>query len=144
MRGDRYQVALIVLGTLATCLLGYFVYQELFPEYRIYQNDYIELEKFRSTYTGDPPPPPSTKGSNRSSLKGKIEALPPSIAASLAMSPHNCPIFHPRKSPTMPMAMSSSQQREFLYKNPTKITSGRASTTKSPNYNKKIPRKPTA
>lgn len=56
MRGDRYQIALIMLGVVATGLLGYFVYQELFPEYRIYQNDYIALEEFRSTYTGEPPP----------------------------------------------------------------------------------------
>ncbi len=56
MRGDRFQIALIVLGIAVVCLLSYFFYKELFPEYRIYQNDYIALEKFRSTYTHEPPP----------------------------------------------------------------------------------------
>ena len=32
---------------------GVFLYRELFPEYKIYQNDYIALENFRSTYTGE-------------------------------------------------------------------------------------------
>ena len=60
MRGDRYQIALILLGVAVTALLGYFVYQELFPEYRIYQNDYIALEEFRSSYTHETPPAFST------------------------------------------------------------------------------------
>ncbi len=55
-RGDLYQVSLIGLGIAATGLLGYFFYQEVFPEYKIYQKDYIALEEFRSTYTGEPPP----------------------------------------------------------------------------------------
>ena len=29
---------------------------KIFPEYKIYQNDYIALEEFRSTYTRQPPP----------------------------------------------------------------------------------------
>jgi mono/diheme cytochrome c family protein len=53
---DIYQISLISLGVIATALFGVFVYRELFPEYKIYQNDYIALEKFRSTYTGEPPP----------------------------------------------------------------------------------------
>ncbi len=56
MHGDRYQIALIILGITVASLLGFFLYQEMFPEYRIYQNDYIDLEKFRSTYTGEAPP----------------------------------------------------------------------------------------
>lgn len=56
MRSDRYQIALIVLGIVATAGMGVFFYRELFPEYRIYQNDYVALEAFRSTYTGEPPP----------------------------------------------------------------------------------------
>jgi len=28
----------------------------MFPEYRIYQNDYMALEAFRATYSGEPPP----------------------------------------------------------------------------------------
>ena len=56
MRGDRYQIVLIFLGVVATILFSHFLYKEIFPEYRIYQKDYIALEKFRSTYTGEPPP----------------------------------------------------------------------------------------
>lgn len=56
MRSERYQLVLILLGILTTALLGIFFYREFFPEYRIYQDDYIALEKFRSTYTGEPPP----------------------------------------------------------------------------------------
>jgi mono/diheme cytochrome c family protein len=53
---DIYQIALITLGVVATAFLGMFVYHEMYPEYRIYQGDYIALEKFRSSYTGEPPP----------------------------------------------------------------------------------------
>lgn len=56
MRSDKYQLSLIVLGLIVTALLGVFFYRELFPEYKIYQNDYVALEKFRSNYTGEPPP----------------------------------------------------------------------------------------
>lgn len=51
MREESSQRLLIVSALLVTGLLGAFFYQEIFPEYKIYQNDYIELEKFRSTYT---------------------------------------------------------------------------------------------
>lgn len=56
MRSELYQIALILLGIIATAFFGVFFYREIFPEYRIYQNDYIALEKFRSTYTGEPSP----------------------------------------------------------------------------------------
>lgn len=56
MRSDWYQIFLIALGIAATALLGVFFYREIFPEYLIYQDDYIALEKFRSTYTHEPPP----------------------------------------------------------------------------------------
>lgn len=56
MRSERYQIALISLGVIATALFAYFLYKEIFPEYRIYQDDYVALENFRSTYTGEPPP----------------------------------------------------------------------------------------
>lgn len=56
MRSERYQIALILLGLIAAAFFGVFFYRELFPEYRIYQNDYVALEKFRSTYTGEPAP----------------------------------------------------------------------------------------
>lgn len=56
MRGNKYQIALIGLGILSTILFGIFFLREVFPEYKIYQDDYIALEEFRSTYTGNPPP----------------------------------------------------------------------------------------
>ncbi len=37
--------------------VGSFVYKELFPEYKTYQYVYKDLEKFRSTYTGEKPAP---------------------------------------------------------------------------------------
>src|SRR5258708_3900254 len=54
---DYTQMALIGLGIVATVLYGVFFFREIFPEYRIYQDDYVALEKFRSTYTGEPQPP---------------------------------------------------------------------------------------
>lgn len=56
MRGSGYQIALIGLGCVGAILLGLFFYREIYPEYLIYQNDYIALEEFRSGYTGKPPP----------------------------------------------------------------------------------------
>lgn len=42
---------LILLG------VGIFVYRELFPEYKIYQQGYVDLEHFRAAYShGEPPP----------------------------------------------------------------------------------------
>lgn len=57
MRGDRYQISLIFLGLVVTALFGVFLFREIFPEYKIYQNAYMELESFRSSYTGKPAPP---------------------------------------------------------------------------------------
>lgn len=56
MRSDTYQVLLIISGVIVTALFGVFVYREIFPEYKFYQDDYIALEQFRSTYTHKPPP----------------------------------------------------------------------------------------
>lgn len=56
MRGTLYQISLIVLGAASAVLFGIFVYREATPEYRIFQDDYIALEKFRSSYTGEAPP----------------------------------------------------------------------------------------
>ncbi|MBB64394.1 MAG: hypothetical protein CMO81_04965 [Waddliaceae bacterium] len=56
MRSDLYQWALILLTLVATALFGSFFIRELFPEYKVYQNAYLEMEEFRSTYTGDPVP----------------------------------------------------------------------------------------
>jgi mono/diheme cytochrome c family protein len=57
MRSETYQILLILAGVLVTALFGAFLYREIFPEYKIYQNDYIALEEFRSTYTHQPLPP---------------------------------------------------------------------------------------
>lgn len=57
MRADTYQKLLIASGLLVTALFGVFFYRELYPEYKIYQDDYVALEKFRSTYTHLPPAP---------------------------------------------------------------------------------------
>lgn len=54
MRLDYYQIALIFLGAIAAAFFGVFVMREVYPEYRIYQNDYIALEQFRSSYTNKP------------------------------------------------------------------------------------------
>lgn len=56
MRGDWFQLSLIFLAVVVTALFGGFLYRELFPEYKKYQNAYVALEEFRSTYTGQPPP----------------------------------------------------------------------------------------
>lgn len=56
-RGDTYQFFLITAGLAAAGLFGVFFYREVFPEYKIYQDDYLALEKFRSTYSGQPIPP---------------------------------------------------------------------------------------
>lgn len=56
MRYESYQIPLILLGLLATVFFGIFFWREVSPEYKIYQNDYAALEKFRSSYTGEPPP----------------------------------------------------------------------------------------
>ncbi len=56
-RADFYQVTLIVLAVVITGLFGIFVYRELFPEYKTYQNRYVELEELRSEETGVPPAP---------------------------------------------------------------------------------------
>ncbi len=56
MRADTYQILLIASGITVTALFGAFFYRELFPEYKIYQEDYLALEEFRSTYTHQPPP----------------------------------------------------------------------------------------
>lgn len=56
MRQDFYQILLIASGVIVTGLLGIFAYREMYPEYKIYQKDYIALEEFRSSYTHQPPP----------------------------------------------------------------------------------------
>lgn len=55
MRSNTSQIVLIASGILVTALFGVFFYRELFPEYMIYQKDYVALEEFRSTYTHQPP-----------------------------------------------------------------------------------------
>lgn len=58
MRSETlYQSLLIVLGVITTLFLGVFFWREMAPEYRLYQDAYVALEEFRSTYTGEPPSP---------------------------------------------------------------------------------------
>lgn len=57
MRSTGYQYTLIATGVIATVLFAMFWQRELFPEYKIYQNDYVALEKFRTSYTHEPMPP---------------------------------------------------------------------------------------
>ncbi len=56
-RADFYQITLILLAVVITGLFGVFIYRELFPEYKVYQNRYVELEELRSETTGIPPAP---------------------------------------------------------------------------------------
>lgn len=53
---NMYQSALIVFGVIATVLFALFFMREIYPEYKLYQNAYMALEEFRSTYTGKPAP----------------------------------------------------------------------------------------
>lgn len=57
MRSEKSQILLIIAGVVVTSLFGVFLYREMFPEYKIYQEDYIALEKFRSTYSHEEIPP---------------------------------------------------------------------------------------
>ncbi|MFV0340092.1 MAG: hypothetical protein ACK5MA_05610, partial [Parachlamydiaceae bacterium] len=58
MKSDsKYQLVLIGLGLLASLIFGVFFLRELFPEYKLYQNAYVELEEFRSQWTNQPPAP---------------------------------------------------------------------------------------
>ena len=54
MRGQKYQIALIFLGLIVAALFAVFFARELFPEYKIYQDDFIALEKFRADYSHQP------------------------------------------------------------------------------------------
>ncbi|MCB1135313.1 MAG: c-type cytochrome [Chlamydiia bacterium] len=56
MLADRYQYSLIALSVALTGMFGYFVYRELFPEYKIYQEAYVGLEDLRAEHTGVPAP----------------------------------------------------------------------------------------
>ena len=53
---NTYQITLIALLFAVIGLLGIFTYRELFPEYKIYQDRYVQLEKIRSEITGNPLP----------------------------------------------------------------------------------------
>lgn len=55
-KGNLYQTFLILLGAIATGILGIFFYREIAPEYLLYQDRYVALETLRSSYTGEPAP----------------------------------------------------------------------------------------
>lgn len=57
MNPDRAQILLIIAGIVVAAFFGAFLVREMYPEYKIYQNDYIALEEFRSTYTHEQIPP---------------------------------------------------------------------------------------
>lgn len=57
MREDFYQLSMIFLLVVVAGLFGMFVYKELFPEYKLYQNRYVELEQLRAEVTGGQVPP---------------------------------------------------------------------------------------
>lgn len=52
-----YQILLIGLLGAVAALFGVFLLRELFPEYKVYQNAYVAIEEFRSSYTGQEPAP---------------------------------------------------------------------------------------
>ncbi|NGX61946.1 MAG: Cytochrome c6 [Chlamydiae bacterium] len=54
---DSYQFFLLLFSFIVLFGVGVFVYRELFPQYKTYQQTYIDLERFRSGYTGIKPPP---------------------------------------------------------------------------------------
>lgn len=57
MRRNRYQIALVVSLVVLCILLCVFIYRELFPEYKQYQDVYVALEEYRSSYTKEKPKP---------------------------------------------------------------------------------------
>lgn len=57
LRSELYQLFLILLLVVTTLLFGVFMYREVFPEYKVFQEAYVELEEFRSSITGVAPAP---------------------------------------------------------------------------------------
>lgn len=87
MRGDRYQIALIFLGAIITVLLAIFIFREAFPEYKVYQNAYVALEEYRSSYTGDPVPvfKKGVKQIYKPAEKGQAEVVDRCVSCHVAM-----------------------------------------------------------
>lgn len=56
MRGQIYQLFLILILALVGALFGIFLYREVYPEYKIYQNAFVNLEAFRASLTHEPAP----------------------------------------------------------------------------------------
>ncbi|MDR3625100.1 MAG: c-type cytochrome [Chlamydiales bacterium] len=56
MQRKRYQIVIVAMLVVVLILAGYFIYQEIFPEYKLYQDAYISLEEFRSTYSKEKSP----------------------------------------------------------------------------------------
>lgn len=54
---DFYQFTLIFFAFVVAFGVGYFIYKELFPEYKSYQYAYIDIERMRAASIGDKPPP---------------------------------------------------------------------------------------
>ncbi|MDP1836464.1 MAG: c-type cytochrome [Chlamydiales bacterium] len=56
-RSELYQLALIFFLVVTTILFGVFLFREVFPEYKVFQETYVDLEEFRSGITGEAPAP---------------------------------------------------------------------------------------
>ncbi|MCB1212746.1 MAG: c-type cytochrome, partial [Chlamydiia bacterium] len=54
VRERQWQILLIACLVAVTLLFGAFFLRELFPEYKVYQTAYQEIERFRSELTGQP------------------------------------------------------------------------------------------
>jgi mono/diheme cytochrome c family protein len=57
MKQEYYQWALIGFSGIVMATLSFFVYKEVFPEYKLYQNRYVELEAYRAQQLKQPPAP---------------------------------------------------------------------------------------
>ena len=74
---DKYQATLIAMAMVSTVLFGVFIYRELFPEYKEYQNQYVEMEQWRAEETGEAMAP--FKGGIKQIVLAKEDKGPESI-----------------------------------------------------------------
>ena len=104
---------LIVSGVIVTALFGAFLYREIFPEYKIYQNDYVALEEFRSMMQHQTPPP-FPVGVKQIVLEKEDNGPPAIDGAHLAMWHCKFPIFPQQKLPMILMGISCEMQKDDL------------------------------
>ncbi len=88
---DIYQYTLIAFACVLLAGVGIFTYREVFPEYKVYQSAYVDLEEFRAGYSHETPAPFS-KGIKQlvlSSDHSQKESLDRCISCHVAMDlPH--------------------------------------------------------